>query len=402
MLQLPFSKTLNTLAEAYLSLDTSQADGGSYPAAIKLLGDFLESIGFETEVVKMPKSVTELPNRQHLIARRFTDSALPTLLIYNHIDVVPAPYADAFLPRIVGEKLFARGACDHKGSTLAVLSALEKLQKAELRFNLIFIATTDEETGQLEQLRYLTTKLQLPSNTLVFDPDTLAGGVSVATLGLAQLEVTLQGNSVHSGVSHLGVNAVEQAGKLLEFFATEKTRQERQISKFPSFPSTGIDQICARCNVNMISGGTAPNVVPDTAILTVDYRFIPEQDVTEELKQIQQRLKVFCQKQDLKYSVSVLSFCESYATEHPEVERLGAVLKSLGADSGAYGVLGSTHAAQWCKELALAHFGVGVARGDTRMHGINEFAYLEDIELLEKVMVQYLTVEAQNAKTRQL
>ncbi len=322
MLQLPFSKTLNTLAEAYLSLDTSQADGSSYPAATQLLGDFLESIGFKTEVVKMPKSVTELPNRQHLIARRHSDPALPTLLIYNHIDVVPAPYADAFVPRIVGDKLFARGACDHKGSTLAVLSALEKLQKAELRFNLIFIATTDEETGQLEQLRYLTTKLQLPSNTLVFDPDTLAGGVSVATLGLAQLEVTVHGNSVHSGVSHLGVNAVEQAGKLLEFFATEKTRQERQISKFPSFPSTGIDQICARCNVNMISGGTAPNVVPDTAKLTADYRFIPEQDVAKELKQIQQRLRAFCQKQDLKYSALVLSFCEVSSRSPPSASKL--------------------------------------------------------------------------------
>ncbi len=110
MLQLPFSKTLNSIAEAYLSLDTAQADGGGYPAAIKLLGDFLESIGFKTEVVRMPKSVTELSNRQHLIARRFTDSALPTLLIYNHIDVVPAPYAGAFTPRIVGDKLFARGA----------------------------------------------------------------------------------------------------------------------------------------------------------------------------------------------------------------------------------------------------------------------------------------------------
>lgn len=390
MLQLPFSKTLNTLAEAYLSLDTSPADGGNYPAAIKLLGDFLTAVGFETRTVNIPQSVTKLPNRQHLIARRFIDSALPTLLIYNHIDVVPAPYADAFAPRVVGDKLFARGACDHKGSTLAVLSALEKLQKTQLRFNLIFIATTDEETGQLEQLRFLTTKLQLPSNTLVFDPDTLAGGVSVATLGLAQLEVTMHGQSVHSGVSHLGVNAVEQAQQLLAFFAAEKTRQEQQISKFPSFPSTGIEQICARCNVNMITGGTAPNVVPDTAKLTADYRFIPEQDVAEELKQIQQRLKAFCQKQDLKYSVSVLSFCQSYATEHSEVERLSKVLESLGVDGKAYGVLGSTHAAQWCKELALPHFGVGVARGDTRMHGINEFAYLEDIELLEKVMVQYL------------
>lgn len=391
MLQLPFSKSICTLAEVYLSLDTSCEDGKNYPLAIKLLGDFLGEIGFVTEVVKMPGSVTELPNRQHLIARRGNDSSLPTLLIYNHIDVVPAPYEGAFEPKVVGEKLFARGACDHKGSTLAVLAALEKLQAEQLRFNLIFIATTDEETGQLAQLHYLTTKLQLPSNTLVFDPDTLAGGVSVATLGLAQLEVVIHGKSVHSGVSHLGVNSVEQAGQLLEFFAAEKTRQEAQISKFPSFPSTGIEQICARCNVNMIAGGTAPNVVPDAVKLTVDYRFIPEQDVAQEVRLIQERLGAFCKKRDINCSMFAMQSCESYATEHPEVEKLSAMLEELSEDGHAYGVLGSTHAAQWCKELALPHFGVGVARGDTRMHGVNEFAYLEDMAMLEHVMVSYLS-----------
>lgn len=389
MLQLPFSKRINLLAEDYLSLDTSRSDGKNYPIAIKLLGDFLGEIGFGVEMVKIPLTVTELPNRQHLIARRHSDPSLPTLLIYNHIDVVPAPYQDAFVPKVIGEKLFARGACDHKGSTLAVLAALEQLQQSPLRFNLIFIATTDEETGQLEQLQYLTTKLQLPETTLVFDPDTLAGGVSVASLGLAQVVVTLHGESVHSGVSHLGVNAVEQAQKLLEFFATEKTRQEQQISKFASFPSTGIEQICARCNVNMIAGGTAPNVVPDTAQLTVDYRFIPEQDVKTEVAGIQKRLKAFAAKHQMNYSVAVLAQCEAYASEHPEIDRLSAVLKANGSDPGKYGVLGSTHAAEWCKSLALPHFGVGVARGDTRMHGINEFAYVADLVLLEQVLVQY-------------
>lgn len=375
----------------YIALDTSRKDGKHYSAAIELLKNFLAQIGFETQRVPIPTSIAPKGNRTHLVADRTEDTSLPTLVIYNHIDVVPAKYPNAFKLRVKDGKVFGRGACDHKGSTVAVLDALEKLNDQKLRFNIRFLATTDEETDQLEQLRYLTSQFPLPPNSLVFDPDTLAGGVTVATLGLAQLKIKVKGKAVHSGSSHLGINAIEQAAKLIHFLQTEeKPRQESQRSRFSSFPSTGVDQICSRCNVNVITGGVANNVVPDSCELIVDFRFIPEVDVVTEANKALQRIKGFCHQHSISIETEPLSQCDSYFCDHFEADRLNDIYKKITGESGMYGVLGSTHAAQWCKELQLPHFGIGVARGDTNMHGDHEFAYIRDIENLSKTFQEFV------------
>lgn len=388
---LPFSPRVRQLLQTYLELNTSEPEGHkNYPAAIKLLADFLAEVGFVNTIVPIPPEIAG-PNRQNLISRRFQAEGLPTVVIYNHIDVVPASYSDAFTLKVLDDRIMARGACDQKGSTVTVLSALEKLKDHKLRFNLIVIATTDEETNQLAQLKYLTPYLDLPENCLVFDPDTLAGGVSVATLGLMQLLVTVQGKSVHSGVSHFGTNAVEHAASLVEYLKTkEKTRLEKQISRFASFPSTGVTHICSRANVNMILGGMAPNIVPDQCQLTVDFRFIPEADVQAESKGIVERLQKFAADHQIKVILEQKVSCEAYATTHSEANKLNNIYEEITGEGGLYGVLGSTHAAEWCKDLQLPHFGIGIARGDTNMHGVDEFAYIKDMVSLEKTLVAYL------------
>jgi succinyl-diaminopimelate desuccinylase len=387
-----FTPAIQTLFEKYISLDTSRADGKFYIAAVKLLEGFLQDCNFATEQLQIPKdSAGGRENRVNLIARKEIGKNAPTLLIYNHIDVVPAAYKDAFTFKMTEDKVFGRGACDHKGSTVAVLSALEALKDTPLRFNIIFIATTDEETDQIEQLRYLSKKLKLPKDTIVFDPDTFAGGISVASLGLAQFDITVKGKSAHSGSSHMGINSVEQAATIIEYLKLfEKTRLEAQTSRFASFPSTGVTHICSRCNVNMISGGIAPNVIPDICTLKVDCRFIPESDVAEETAGIMTRLQAFAEKQHIELEINVTASCESYYSEHPEAGKLNKIYDNITGEGGLYGVLGSTHAAQWCKELGLTHFGLGVARGDTNMHGVNEFAYIQDIEDLSKTLIEFL------------
>lgn len=374
----------------YIELDTSRTDGKNYPKAIALLSDFLTKINFVCEELAIPEKIAGGPNRVHLIAKKIINTSLPTLVIYNHIDVVPATYPGAFEWRIDSKKIHGRGSCDHKGSTAAILSALLLLKSEKLRFNVVFIATTDEETNQTAQLKFLSKKLKLPKNSFIFDPDTFAGGITVAHLGCVQLEVTVHGKSAHSAASHFGVNAIEQSAKLLEFFASEKALQEKTVSKQKPFPSSKMDSVVSRCNVNMISGGIAPNVVPDILHLTVDYRFIPEQFVQEEKIKIFQRFEAFCKKTQLSYKIESVAEHEGYTSSDKEIDRLLEISNKYITGSGKFCVMGSTPAAQWAKELGLPHFGIGVARGDTNMHAIGEFAYLEDFFALEKVFSEFI------------
>lgn len=377
--------------KSYIELDTSSTDGKNYKVAITLLSNFLEKeCAFTCETLAIPEMIAHHPNRVNLIAKRFVDKKLPTLIIYNHVDVVPANYDGAFTFQSDTKKIYGRGSSDHKGSTAVVLSALEQLKSQKLRFNLIFLATTDEETDQRDQLSYLSKQLKIPKNALIFDPDTFAGGVTVAHLGCLQLEVLIHGKSAHSAASHFGINAIELSRKLLDFFDNEKKHQERQVSSFPAFPSSQVSQVVSRCNVNMISGGTAPNVIPDLCRLIVDYRFIPEVEVKKEKLKIFERIEHFCAQEHLNVKTSVQVEFEGYSSVHPEISKLSELYKSFSQQSGEYCVMGSTPAAAWAKQLKLPHFGIGVARGDTNMHANNEFAWIEDMLSLEKTLTEFL------------
>jgi acetylornithine deacetylase/succinyl-diaminopimelate desuccinylase-like protein len=80
-------------------------------------------------------------------------SSLPTVLIYGHYDVQhPEPLADwkssPFEPDIRNENLYARGASDMKGQTLAPLNAVEAILKTEsLPLNIKFLLEGEEEIG---------------------------------------------------------------------------------------------------------------------------------------------------------------------------------------------------------------------------------------------------------------
>lgn len=374
----------------YIELDTSLKSGVNYPKAIGLLEKMVRDCGFKTKRIEIPEKVAGEKNRVNLVAKRIFSKDLPTLLIYNHIDVVPAEYGNAFTFSLKRNKAFGRGTSDMKGSTVAVLAALKALQEKKLRFNLILIATTDEETGQLRQLRYLTPRINFPEDTVIFDPDTFAGGVTVAHLGVFKIKIEVQGKSAHSGMSNLGKNAVEDAAKVIKFFGGIKREYEAVRSKFSTFKSVGIRYVCSRCNVNQIKGGIAFNVVPDRCEFIVDCRYIPEADVVKEKEKLLKKLEVFCAKKNIDYRISETQLIEGYATEHPLAEELNIINKKISGEFGLYGVMGSTDVSHWAKELKLPHVGIGVAGADTNVHGVGEFVYLRDIENLSQILVEFL------------
>lgn len=375
-------------------MDTSLVSGENYRAAIEMLEPLVKQAGFETETIKIPKEIGG-PNRVNLIGKKFSDPKLPTLIIYNHIDVVPASYQGAFEPKIVDGKIYARGAADSKGNTFAVIEALSSIKDKKLRFNLIFLATTDEETSQINQLRFLKSKLNLDKASdkgfIILDVDTFAGGVTVASLGQLGLEIEVVGKSAHSGMSDRGQNAVEDAAGLINFLAEIKNEFEARKSKYLNFKSVSADFLCGRCNVNMIEGGTAGNIVPDLCKIHLDVRFIPEDDVVEGKNKLLERVKEFCDREKIEYRVNQLSSIQGNYCNHPLVNELSRICQEISGEGGLYGASGSTDVSQWSGELGLPHFGLGVVRAENNIHGENEFVYIQDMENMSQILQKFLS-----------
>jgi len=102
-------------------------------------------------------------------------------LIYGHYDVQsPDPLADwksqPFEPDIRNENLYARGASDMKGQTLAAINAVEALLKTDsLRVNIKFLIEGEEETGSQHLNEFLIVNREKLSCDFSLNTD--AGGM---------------------------------------------------------------------------------------------------------------------------------------------------------------------------------------------------------------------------------
>jgi acetylornithine deacetylase/succinyl-diaminopimelate desuccinylase-like protein len=114
----------------------------------------LAALGFESALHDNPLQGTGCG--PFLIGRRHEDSALPTVLMYGHGDVIRGQ--DASWTRgdgpwrlsADGDKLYGRGSADNKGQHSINLAALQQVLAARagrLGFNAVWLIETGEETG---------------------------------------------------------------------------------------------------------------------------------------------------------------------------------------------------------------------------------------------------------------
>jgi acetylornithine deacetylase/succinyl-diaminopimelate desuccinylase-like protein len=130
--------------QALLRLDTTNPPGNELAAAEYLAG-VLRVEGYDPIVLEAA------PQRGNLIARLKGDGSLPPLLLYTHLDVVPAESEHWTHPPFGGDVadgfVWGRGALDMKNIAAMQLMTVLLLKRAgvTLKRDVIFAATADEE-----------------------------------------------------------------------------------------------------------------------------------------------------------------------------------------------------------------------------------------------------------------
>ncbi|NNG15507.1 MAG: acetylornithine deacetylase [Gemmatimonadales bacterium] len=203
------------------------------------------------------------------------------LVLSGHMDVVPADPAewDSDPFRLVerGDAYVARGVCDMKGFLALAINRAAQLGAAALRRPLVLLLSYDEEVGTVGAKHFMQSwsdRSQLPRRTIVGEPTSLTA--VRAHKGHLEFRVDFHGTSAHSGYPHLGVNAIEQAGRAIVALGTlrDRWRDER--------PDTGLhfpDAPYLTLNIGRIAGGTAVNVVPDRCAIALGVRVLPGIDI---------------------------------------------------------------------------------------------------------------------------
>ncbi len=132
--------------QALIRLNTTNPPGNELLAA-----DHLARVLREEDIE--PTVLESTPGRGNVVARLKGSGELPPLLLYGHIDVVPAEPEHWRYPPFSGEVaegcVWGRGALDMKGTVAQQLTTFLLLKRLglPLKRDVIFAATADEEVG---------------------------------------------------------------------------------------------------------------------------------------------------------------------------------------------------------------------------------------------------------------
>jgi len=220
------------------------------------LSSFLEKIGFQIEIQKVPDSS---PN---LIGRRGKSK----LLLCTHIDTFPEiAHPDPYRLKIRGENLVGRGVVDPKGQIASLLVALEN---TKIPCQVAFTSGEEEEALGSKFLKVEA------KEGIVLEPTNLSLALSQA--GAIEIEVEVEGKATHGSVPHKGENAI------LKAFRNYQKLEKMTFLKIthPHFPGGGW------VNLGKIEGGKDIMVVPYYCSFQADIGILPGVNIDKAIKEI--------------------------------------------------------------------------------------------------------------------
>ncbi|MDD4515900.1 M20 family metallo-hydrolase [Massilibacteroides sp.] len=205
-------------------------------------------------------TVNRKGNNLWIIAPDF-DLNKPTLLLNSHIDTVkPAAgwTKDPFTPEENDDdQLFGLGSNDAGASVVSLYSAFAQLSQKEQSYNLIFLASAEEEVSGKEGVESALRELPPISFAIVGEPTGMQP--AIAEKGLMVLDCVAKGQAGHAARNE-GINAISLAIKDINWFHSYQ------------FPEKSDFLGPVKMSVTIIHAGSQHNVVPDHCEFTVDIR----------------------------------------------------------------------------------------------------------------------------------
>ena len=177
----------------------------------------------------------------------------PVVVLSTHMDTVPPFIAS----REDDDNIYGRGACDAKGIIAAMIAAAEKLIESGTRnFGLLFVVGEERNSAGAE----VASRSPRGSRYLINGEPT-ESKVALGSKGILRYEIVAAGKMAHSAYPELGESAIE---KLLD--ALDAVRR----MPLPEDPVLGRTTV----NIGTISGGRAPNIIPDAAKAELAIRLV--------------------------------------------------------------------------------------------------------------------------------
>ena len=199
-------------------------------------------------------------NNLWIISEEF-DTSKPNLLLNSHIDTVKPVSGwerEPFIPDDSdGENLYGLGSNDAGASVGSLYEAFTLLKRKKQDYNLIFLASAEEEVSGKNGLELALAAIPEISFAVVGEPTGM--NPAVAEKGLMVLDCTAHGKAGHAARNE-GINAITEAIKDINWFNSYRFPKESELLG------------PVKMSVTVINAGTQHNVIPDRCDYVVDVR----------------------------------------------------------------------------------------------------------------------------------
>ena len=265
------------------------------------------------------------------------------LLLCGHLDTVSLAGArDGLVPRVEGDRLYARGAYDMKAGLAAALIACRDATRSSVDGEVVVAAVADEELTSLGIQEVLTHLDPADLDAAVVTEPT-ERQVGTAHRGFAWTEVTVTGVAAHGSRPHLGADAILAAGPLLVAF----DQLDQQLRRRPH-PFLGPGSLHA----SLISGGTGESTIPDRCGFTVERRTLPG-DTLERIEADVDGLIERCRPADPRLTVQARTVLHRPPMETPATAPIvAALIEAAGPGTGVAAM------SYWADSAFLAAAGI--------------------------------------------
>jgi len=251
------------LAEKLIGYDSSHEDG------IRLCAGFVKGWLEARDIRTTQLEVRDLP----VLIADVGPAEGPTVILHGHVDVVPGREGQ-FDPRVEGDRLIGRGAYDMKGAAAAMMLALNDLKdQDDVRVRLAIVPDEEDEDAEYRGTDLLVDEGLRGDFAITGEPTDMH--VGIAAKGVLAVRLQVSGRAAHGSTPWEGDNAILKAFGI--FRSIESLPFSRESSELFDRPSI---------NLGRIWGGDALNKVPDTCVIDVDIRYLPEQQQDSILHQI--------------------------------------------------------------------------------------------------------------------
>lgn len=246
-----FNSNRETIISDFKSVvetESPSSDTGALLKMAEVLGNLIQDrIGLMTESIELESTGPAL------VVNRKPGGVL---LVCHYDTVHPSGTLKKYPFSVSGNEIRGPGIYDMKGGIVMSIWSLKFLMENKSPSpGVTLLITPDEETGSLKSQDAIRDLAKSSKVSVIMEPK-LSGNIKKARKGVADFTIHVDGVSAHAGVEpEKGANAIVELSRLVL-----KAVGLQNISKGTTI------------NVGKIAGGTATNVVPDSADAFLDIR----------------------------------------------------------------------------------------------------------------------------------